>query len=118
LEEERAGNIIDSADGTLGFAILGGHVGLRETEMNAMLSKVRGNGGVDELSPVVSLHGNKRARKLGANIGNKGNKIVGGVRFSAKWKSPHKVGEIIDNNEVIFKTRISQYGRGPKITMY
>jgi hypothetical protein len=83
LEEERAGNIIDSADGTLGFAVLSGRVGTRETKANAVVSKIRGNGGVDELSPVVSLHGNKRARKLCADIGNESNNSVGSVGFSA-----------------------------------
>jgi hypothetical protein len=69
-----------------------------------MLSKIRGNGGVDELSPIVSLHGNKGAGKLCAYVGNKS---VGGVGFAAEWKSPHKVGKIINNYEVIFQTRIA-----------
>jgi hypothetical protein len=55
---------------------------------------------------------------LCADIGNKVNKGVGSVGFAAKRESPHEVREIIDNNKVVFETRITQHRRGPKITMY
>jgi hypothetical protein len=59
LKEERASNIIDRADGALGFAVLGGGVRAGEAKANAVGREVGGDGGVEKLSPVVGLHGNE-----------------------------------------------------------
>jgi hypothetical protein len=41
-----------------------------------------------------------------------------GVRFNAQRKSPHKMGAIIKNNQIIFITRDGNNWRGPHIIMY
>jgi hypothetical protein len=41
-----------------------------------------------------------------------------GVRFKVQRKSPHKMGAIIKNNQIIFITRDANNWRDPQITLY
>jgi hypothetical protein len=59
------------------------------------------------------LDGNYGKVELGASIRDKINENVGGVGFAFERKRPHKVREIINNDKVIFKARITENWRGP-----
>jgi hypothetical protein len=59
LEEKGVSNIVNGADGSLGLAVLSGGVGIGQTQANTMRCEVGGDGGVNESSPIVGLHGNK-----------------------------------------------------------
>jgi hypothetical protein len=54
------------------------------------------------------LDGNYGKVELGVSICDKINENVGGVRFAFERKCPHKVREIINNDKVIFKARITE----------
>ena len=75
------------------------------------------DGGVEKLGAIVGLHGYDGEVELGAGIGNKVNDYVGRVRLRPERKSPHVMRVVIDDNEIVFKTRIAKNGRCPQITM-
>jgi hypothetical protein len=66
---------------------------------------------------IVTLQGTDRAVKLG---GDPGKEVCAGgerVRLQSKRKSPKKMGEVIQNHQIVFITRKTEYRRGPEITM-
>jgi hypothetical protein len=75
------------------------------------------DGGVVELLAVVSLEGEDGATELHRHIRIKGGECRGDIRFLTKRKSPDKVRKIIENNEIIKKTRMTRYRGRPYITM-
>ena len=75
------------------------------------------DGGVKKFGAIVSLHGHNGKVKLGASIGNKINYGVGRVGFPSKREGPHIVRVVINDNKIIFKTRITKNRRCPQITM-
>jgi hypothetical protein len=77
------------------------------------LSEKLNESGVDKLRAIISLYRDYREGELCASIGDEVNEGVASVRFAAKWKSPHIVREIIDDNKVVFKARITCNRRGP-----
>ena len=76
-----------------------------------------GDGRVEKLGSVIGLEGDNRERKLGVGIGDEVEDSNGGVGFAAKRKGPHKMRVIIDNDEVVFETRITKNGRSPQIAV-
>jgi hypothetical protein len=74
-------------------------------------------GGIVELMIVVTLNNSDDAVKL---CGDKDNffwqdgKCVG---FNSQRKSPHKMGAIIKNEQVVYVARNTNNWRGPQITM-
>ena len=75
------------------------------------------DGGINKLGAIVGLHGNDREVELCAFKGNEVDERVGRVRFPMKRKRPHVMGEVINNNKVVLKTRITKNRRCPQITM-
>jgi hypothetical protein len=113
LKEKGTCDVVKGADDTFGFTVLLRGVGAGETEVDAVASEVGHDGGVKELSTVVSLHGDEREVELGACISNEIKNSVGGVRFFAKGKRPHIVRVVVDNDKIVFKARIAKNRRGP-----
>jgi hypothetical protein len=96
---------------------LGRGVRARETQLDAMSEKERAGGVIVELAAVVTLQGTDRAVKLGGDPGEEvceGGECVG---FQSKRKSPKKMGKIIQDHQIVFITRKTEYRRGPEITM-
>ena len=118
LEEEGSSNVINRAYCTLCLPVLCRGIGAGKTKANAMFGKEGGYGRVDKLCPVVGLHSNYGTRKLSASVGDEVDKVVGGVRFALQRKSPHVMGKIVNNNEVILQTRVAKNRRCPEFTMY
>jgi hypothetical protein len=78
-----------------------------------MSGKECSRGGVIKLTVVVTLNSFDGAVKL---CGDKGEKNWQGgkcVRFNSQRKSPHKVGAIINNEQVVFVARNTNNRRGP-----
>jgi hypothetical protein len=73
-------------------------------------------GVVVELAAVVTLQGTNRVTELG---GYPGEVCEGGecVRLQLKRKSPKKMGKIIQNHQIVFVTRKTEYRGGPENTM-
>ena len=76
------------------------------------------DGGVKKLSAVVRWEGAYGDAKLRASVREKVCESTGSARFVFEWKIPVKMRVIIDNNKIVSKTRYTDNGRGPQITMY
>jgi hypothetical protein len=117
LEEKAADHVGGGANHALGPAILSRGVGTRETQLDAVSEEER-TGGVDvELAAIVALQGTDRVTKRG---GYPGEELCEGgecVRLQPKWESPDKMGKIIQNHQIVFVTRKTEYRGGPEITM-
>jgi hypothetical protein len=100
LEEEAAEHVGGGADHAFGSAVLCRGVGARETQLDAMSEEERTD----------------RATKLS---GYPGEVCEGGecVRLQPKWEGPEKMGKIIQNHQIVFITRKTEYRGGPKITV-
>jgi hypothetical protein len=117
LEEKAANHIGGGANHAFGPAVLGRGVRARETQLDAMGEKERAGGVILELAAVVTLQGTDWAVKLG---GDPGEEVCEGgerVGLQSKRKSPKKMGKVIQNHQILFITRKTEYMRGPEITM-
>jgi hypothetical protein len=72
-------------------------------------------GVVVELATIVTLQSTDRTTKLSGYPGEE--MCEGGecVRLQLKWESPEKMGKIIQNHQIVFITRKTEYMGGPKI---
>jgi hypothetical protein len=117
LEEKAADHIGGGANHAFGPTVLGRGVRARETQLDAMREKEGAGGVIVELAAVVTLQGTDRAVKLGGDPGEEvceGSERVG---LQSKRKSPKKMGEVIQNHQLVFITRMTEYRRCPEITM-
>jgi hypothetical protein len=117
LEEKAADHIGGGANHAFGTAVLGRGVRARETQLDAMSEKERARGVIVELAVVVTLQGTDRAVKLG---GDPSEEVCEGgerVGLQSKRKSPKKMEKIIQNHQIVFIIRNTEYRRGPEITM-
>jgi hypothetical protein len=117
LEEKAADHVGGGANHALCPAVLGGGVGARETQLNATGEEELPRGMVVKLAAVVTLQGTDWAVKLG---GDPGEEVCEGgerVGLQSKRKSPKKMGKVIQNHQILFITRKTEYMRGPEITM-
>jgi hypothetical protein len=71
---------------------------------------------VIELTTIVALDGFDGATKLCEDICENVIKWKS-VKFNVQRKSPHKIGVIIKDNQIIFVARYANNRRGPQITM-
>ena len=85
--------------------------------MSAVAGEELRDGGINKLGAIVGLHGNDREVELCACKGNEVAERVGRVRFPTKRKHPHVVREVVNNNKIVLKTRITKNRRCPQITM-
>jgi hypothetical protein len=74
-------------------------------------------GVVVELAAVVTMQGTDRAVKLGGDSGEEVCKGGERVRLQPKRKSPNKMGKSIQNHQIVFITRKTEYRGGLEITM-
>jgi hypothetical protein len=82
-----------------------------------MSEEERPGGVVVELAAIVTLQSTDRATKLG---GYPGEEVCEGgecVRLQPKRESSEKIGKIIQNHQIVFITRETEYRGGPKITV-
>jgi hypothetical protein len=117
LEEKAADHIGGGADHAFGTTVLCRGVRARETQLGAMSEKERARGVVVELAAVVTLQGTNRAVKLG---GDPGEEVCEGgerVGLQPKRESPKKVGKVIQNHQIVFITRNTEYRGGLEITV-
>jgi hypothetical protein len=117
LEEKATCHISGGANHVFGPAVLGRGVGARETHLDAIGGKERTGGVVVELAAIATLQVTDRATKLG---GYPGEEVCEGgerVGLQPKRKSPKKIGKIIQNHQIVFITRKTEYRGGPEITM-
>ena len=117
LEEEAAEHISGGADHAFGSAVLCRGVGARETQLDAMSEEEGARGVVIELAAIVTLQSTDRATKLS---GYPGEEVCEGgecVRLQPKREGPEKMGKIIQNHQIVFIARKTEYRGGPKITV-
>jgi hypothetical protein len=117
LEEKAAEHGGGGADHAFGSAVLCRGVGARETQLDAVSEEERMGGVVVELATIVTLQSTDRATKLSGYPGEEMCECGECVRLQPKWQSPEKMGKIIQNHQVVFITRKTEYRGGPKITV-
>ena len=117
LEEEAAKHIGGGADHAFGSAVLCRGVGARETQLDAVSEEERARGVVIELAAIVTLQSTDRATKLSGYPGEEVCESGECVRLQAKREGPEKMGKIIQNHQVVFIARKTEYRGGPKITV-
>jgi len=93
--DEGAAYIVQRTDDAFSLAVLRGGVRARESEVNAAGGKEGGEGIIDELSAIISLHSLDRKAELCVDEGAKVNDVSGYLRLADEWERPTKVGEII-----------------------
>jgi hypothetical protein len=95
LEKERANNVVDGSDRTLGLAVLWRSIGTREAHRGAMMEKKRAILSAVKLAAIVALERANGGAKMSLNVGMKVAKNSGYIRFQFEGKGPEKMGEII-----------------------
>jgi hypothetical protein len=91
-----------------GPTVLGRGVRAGETQLNAV-GEEGARGIVVELVAIIALKGTNRTRELGGHLDEEvgeGSECVG---LQSKRKSPKKVRKIIQNHQVVFITRKTEY---------
>ena len=110
LEQQCADNIICSANSAFGLAVFRGAVRVGHAEVYAIACKKLDEGRVNKLGSIVGLEGHDGEVELCACVSYKVNENITGVGFPVKWEGPHKMRKIINNDKVIFETRITSNG--------
>jgi hypothetical protein len=82
-----------------------------------MSEEERARGVVIELAAIVTLQGTDRATKLSGYPGEEVCEGGEGVRLQPKREGLEKMGKIIQNHQIVFITRKTEYKGGPKITV-
>jgi hypothetical protein len=72
---------------------------------------------VVELAAIIALHGADRATELGGDPGEEVCESGECVGLQPKRKSSEKMGKVIQNHQVVFISRKTEYRGGPEITM-
>ena len=102
LEQQGANNIINRANNTFSFTVLGRGVRAGHAKMNALGEKEGTGTGVIELFPVVTLNRLDAGAKLSGGVGDEVGEHAESVRLKAERKSPQVVSAIIKNDQIIF----------------
>jgi hypothetical protein len=91
LKQQSANNVVGGAQHTLGFTVLRRGVWARHPEVHAMSKEKLPQGGVVELTPIVTLDALNHAAELSANKRKELGDSQKGVRLQAQTKSPRVV---------------------------
>jgi hypothetical protein len=117
LEEKAADHIGGGANHALGPTVLRRGVGARETQLKASGEEERLRGVVVELAAIVSLQCTDRATELGGDPDEEVCESGKSVGLQPKRKSPDKMRKIIQNYQIVFISRKTEYMGGLEITM-
>ena len=74
-------------------------------------------GVVVELAAIITLEGTDRATKLSGDPGEEVGEGGEGVRLQPKWEGPMKMREVVQNDRVVFVTRVAEDRRSLEITV-
>jgi hypothetical protein len=96
MNEKRTNNIVQCAKHPLSFAVLGGCVGTRSAEKDAVASQKGGCGMVKKLRPIIGLKTAHRIAELCVSVRNKLSNMLMNFRFMAQRKYPAVMGKIIN----------------------
>jgi hypothetical protein len=77
----------------------------------------RPGGVVVEFTTIVALQGTNRLTELGGYLGEEVCESGEYVKLHPKRESPKKMEKIIQNHQIVFISRKTQYRGGPEITM-
>jgi hypothetical protein len=96
MNEERTNNIVQCAEHSLSFTVLGGCVGTRSPEKDAVAGQKGGCGMVKKLRPIIGLKTAHRTIELCVSVRNKLNNMLMNFRFMAQRKYPTVMGKVIN----------------------
>jgi hypothetical protein len=112
LEEKAMDHIGGGANHALGPAVLGKGVGAQETQLNATGEKERSRDVVVKLAAIVALEGTDRA-----SVDTQAKKCVRVVNVSDFNRRGKSRENGIQNHQIVFICRKTEYRGGPEITM-
>jgi hypothetical protein len=96
MNEKRTNNIVQCAKHPLSFTVLGGCVGTRSPEKNAVASQKGGCGMVKKLRPIIGLKTAHGTAELCVSVRNKLSNMLMNFRFMPHRKYPAIMGKIIN----------------------
>jgi hypothetical protein len=117
VEKHDADTIIESAKNLFSSTILLRSVRTREAKNNAVRGEKGAKSVVVKFTTIVSLKQENGTTKLIANKGMEGSECGKDIGLAAQWKGPDIMSMIIEYDKIILKTRITDYRRGPNVTM-
>lgn len=118
VEEHGADGVVYGAEHTFGLAVLRGCVRAREAEQDAMAGEKGVDGVVNKLRPIICLECFGLGAKLCLSVSNELDKMAMDFRFVTQWKCPAIMCKIINEDKIVFETRVAKHRRSPHITMY
>jgi hypothetical protein len=113
LKKQGTRHIIDGVNDAFNFTVLRRSVGTRHPQKDPFGCEECARGGVIELTAIVALDGFDGAAKLCGDISEKMRQGGKSVRFNVQRKSPHKMGVIIKDNQIIFVAGYANNRRSP-----
>jgi hypothetical protein len=117
LKEKATNHVGDGANDAFYPIVLGRGVRARETQLNDVGEEEGARGVVVEPATVITLKGTNRATELGGDPNeevSEGGECVG---LQSKGRSPKKVRKTIQNHQVVFVSRKTEYRGSLEITM-
>ena len=111
FKKERAGDIVERANGTLSLPILSQDVGTRHANVDSMGEEEGAGAGVSKLTTIVALKNFDRGAELCGNEGKETRQSIKSVRFQAQRKCLEVVRHIIENHRVVFISRHYEPGK-------
>jgi hypothetical protein len=118
LKKNGAENVIGGPDRTFRLAVLRRSVGAGESQDGAEGSEEGTICSIIKLTAVVALDSTYVYMKMGTYKGMKVRESRVNIRFETNGISPHVMGEIINNDQIIFKAGYTRKRCGPEIAMY
>ena len=113
LDQKGAHDIVRRANHPLSLAVLRRGIRTRHTQLNTPKEEEKTEGGVIELTPVVTLDGLNGEAELSRHPDKE---VEGGksLRLGAQRKSPRVMREIINHHQIVFIIRNAGY-RSPQV---
>jgi hypothetical protein len=102
----------------LNLAVLREGVGMRHLKLDAAKEEESASGGVIKLACIIALDTLDGVAELRGHKGKEVGEGGKGVRLLAQQKNPWVVGAIIEDDQVILVTRVTQNRGGTKVTVY
>ena len=110
-------DVVRRANHPLSLAVLRRGIRTRYTQLNTPREEEGTGSGVIELSPVVTLDGLNGETELSGHPGKEVEEGRESLRLGAQRESPRVMRKIINNDQVIFISRHTEYRRCPQVTV-
>jgi hypothetical protein len=111
-------DIVGDMNHMLNLVVLGGGIGTRHLELDAVREEESTGGGVIKLISIITLDTMDGATKLCGHMGEEVRECGEGIILMVQRRGPRVVSAIIEDDQVILITRDTKNRGGPEVTMY